>query len=144
MSFDVMIAPEFGILKKPPGRLASLKKTKKKKKELTKEEVEAKMKAAEERRKRKEAKMIARLSTSAKELKVHKIANDQERTIQEQTEVKISQTLDKAAANREAHFRAMKEKMEQKKRHAEKVRLAKLERLAENKPAEEEAEASAV
>ncbi|XP_072015385.1 uncharacterized protein [Amphiura filiformis] len=147
MSFEVMIAPEFGILKKPPARLASLKKKKKKSKELTKEELEAKMQAAEERRKRKEAKMIAKLNTSAKELKAHQVANVNERTQQEQVKVKVEKTLDKVAANREAHFKALKEKMEQKKKHAEKVRLAKLERLADSITADvqqEEEQASAV
>merc|ERR550519_160661 len=145
MSFEVMIAPEFGILKKPPARLASLKKKKKKTKELTKEELEAKMQAAEERRKRKEAKMIAKLNTSAKELKAHQVANTNERTQQEQVKEKVEKTLDKAAANREAHFKALKEKMEQKEKHAEKVRLAKLERLADTITAEaEEEQASAV
>ena len=50
IKFEVMIAPEFGVLKKPPTRLKKLKKIKKQK-ELTHEELEAKMKAAEERRK---------------------------------------------------------------------------------------------
>ena len=143
MSFEVMIAPEFGILNKPPARLASLKSKKKKKKTLTKEELEAKMEAAEERRKRKEAKMIAKLNTSAKELQAHKVANTVEKELQVQAEEKMTKTLDKAAANREAHFKALKEKLEQKKKHAEKVRQAKLARLAEDKPAEEE-QASAV
>jgi len=143
MSFEVMIAPEFGILNKPPARLTSLKKIKRKKKTLTKEELEAKMVAAEERRKRKEAKMIAKLNTSAKELAVHKVATIVEKEQKDLAEEKLTKTLDKAAANREAHFKALKEKMEQKKKHAERVRLAKLERLAENKPAEED-EASAV
>ncbi len=50
MAFDVMIAPEFGILQKPPARLAKLKKRKSKKRTLTREELEAKLKSAEERR----------------------------------------------------------------------------------------------
>ena len=50
-SFDVMIAIDFDELKKPPPRLAKLKKKKKKSKTLTKEEVDAKLARAEERRK---------------------------------------------------------------------------------------------
>lgn len=139
IKFEVMIAPEFGVLKKPPTRLKKLKKIKKQK-ELTHEELEAKMKAAEERRKRKEAKMIAKLNTSAKELQHHKVANTQDTEVKEQAKEKVAKTLDKAAENRQAHLNALREKLEEKKRRAEKVRLVRLERLAEGHPTQEDDE----
>lgn len=141
MAFEVMIAPEFGVLKRPPPRLAKLKKRKKKQSELTKEEVEEKLKAAEARRKRKEAKMIARLNTSAKERQVQAAMDSFVESQRTQTKSKMTQELDAAAQRREQHFRQLQQKLEEKKKHAEKVRQAKQERLSQT-PAPPEVEES--
>lgn len=138
MSFEVMIAPEFGVLKRPPPRLAKLKKRKKKQRELTKEEVEAKLKAAEERRKKKEAKMIERLNTSAKERQVQQALDSFVESQREQTMSKVEQDLDAAAQRREEKLRLQREKLEKKKAHAARVRLAKLERMAQTPQPDEE------
>ncbi|XP_041484108.1 stathmin domain-containing protein 1-like [Lytechinus variegatus] len=130
-SFDVMIAIDFDELKKPPPRLAKLKKKKKKSKKLTKEEVDAKLKAAEERREAKRSKLRAKLDTMKKEAEVHQNSEAQEEAQKKQVAEKVNESLDQAAKNREAKFKAMREKLEQKKRHAEKVRQAKLARMAE-------------
>jgi len=140
-SFDVMIAIDFDELKKPPPRLAKLKKLKKKKtKKLTKEQVDAKLKAAEERRAAKHSKLREKLSTMKKEAQVHHVSEAQEEAQKKQVAEKVTESLDQAAKNREAHFKAMKEKLEQKKRHAEKVRQAKLARMAEKAQNGEEGE----
>eukprot|EP00057_Strongylocentrotus_purpuratus_P035553 XP_799977.1 PREDICTED: myb-like protein X [Strongylocentrotus purpuratus] len=140
-SFEVMIAIDFDELKKPPPRLAKLKKKKKKSKKLTKEEVDAKLKAAEERREAKRSKLRAKLDTMKKETQVHQVSEAQEEAQKKLVAEKVNESLDQAAKNREAHFKAMKEKLEQKKLHAEKVRQAKLARMAEKAQSGEGGEA---
>lgn len=137
-SFDVMIAIDFDELKKPPPRLAKLKRKKKKKSVMTKEEVDAKLAAAEERRKAKQSRLRAKLDTHKKEAHVHHVVEEVEEKQKKQVEEKMKESLDQAAKNREAHFRAMKEKLEKKKQHAEKVRQAKLARMAEQEAQGEE------
>jgi len=142
-SFDVMIAIDFDELKKPPPRLSKLKKKKRKSKTMTKEEVDAKMARAEERRKAGHSKIRAKLDTMKKEAAVHQVAEQVEETQKKQTEEKINEVLDQAAKNREAHFKAMKERLDEKKKHAEKVRQARLARMAEKAAAEERGEGDA-
>ncbi|XP_071807114.1 uncharacterized protein [Asterias amurensis] len=137
MAFDVMIAPEFGILQKPPPRLAKLKKRKSKKRTLTREELEAKLKSAEERRKRKEAEKIEKLNTAAKEKQVQECLDASEAAQKKEVSVKSASDMDRVAENKEARLKAMKEKLEKKKQHAERVRLARLARQAEGGPSQE-------
>ncbi|XP_068090749.1 stathmin domain-containing protein 1 [Hyperolius riggenbachi] len=60
-AYDVMMETPGKPLKRPPAKLEKLKTKKKKNKNLTKEDIEAKMKAAEERRKTKEEELKKRL-----------------------------------------------------------------------------------
>ncbi|XP_038057638.1 stathmin domain-containing protein 1-like [Patiria miniata] len=152
LAFDVMIAPEFGILKKPPARLAKLKKKKTKKRALTKEELEAKLKSAEERRKRKEAQKLEKLNTAAKEKQVHQSLDASEEAQKKEVAIRTTTDMEKKNENKEARLQAFREKQEKRKAHAEKVRLARLARQAEGAPTQDtdassgvpEGEASAV
>ncbi|XP_078544091.1 stathmin domain-containing protein 1 [Lissotriton helveticus] len=62
-AFDVMVEGNRKPLKRPPAKLEKLKTKKKKKKELTKEDIDRKIRAAEERRKTKEEELKKRLRT---------------------------------------------------------------------------------
>ncbi|XP_022089114.1 uncharacterized protein LOC110978426 [Acanthaster planci] len=137
MAFDVMIAPDFGMLKKPPARLAKLKKKKTKKRTLTKEELEAKLKKAEERRRLKEAQKIEKLNTTAKEKHVHESLDASEEAQKREVAIKNASDMERVAENKEARLQAMKEKQEKRKAHAEKVRLARLARQAAGAPTQE-------
>lgn len=90
---------------------------------------------------RKEAKMIAKLNTSAKERQVQAQLDISVESQREQTKSKMTQDLDAAAQRREDHFRNLKKKLEDKKKHAEKVRQAKQERLAQTPAPPEEVDA---
>lgn len=137
MAFDVMIAPEFGMLKKPPARLAKLKKKKTKKRTLTKEELEAKLKKAEERRRLKEAEKLEKLNTTAKEKQVHQSLDASEEAQKREVAIKSATDMERVTENKEARRQALKEKQEKRKAHAEKVRLARLARRAEGAPTQE-------
>ncbi|XP_075684529.1 stathmin domain-containing protein 1 isoform X2 [Rhinoderma darwinii] len=60
-AYDVVMDTPGKSLRRPPAKLEKLKTIKKKNKSLTKEDIEAKMKAAEERRKAKEEELKKRL-----------------------------------------------------------------------------------
>ncbi|XP_072267750.1 stathmin domain-containing protein 1 [Pyxicephalus adspersus] len=60
-AYDVMMETPGKALRRPPAKLEKLKTKKKKNKSLTKEDIEAKIKAAEERRKTKEEELKKRL-----------------------------------------------------------------------------------
>lgn len=137
ITFDVMIAPDFGLLKKPPPRLAKLKKRKTKKKTLTREELEAKLKSAEERRRRKEAEKLEKLNTAAKEKQAHESIDASEEAQKKELVDKNAQIMGKVIENKEARLQAMREKQEKRRAHAEKVRLARLARLAEGAPTQD-------
>jgi len=137
MAFDVMIAPEFGMLKKPPARLAKLKKRKTKKKTLTKEELEAKLRAAEERRRKREAEKIEKLDTVGKEKQVQESLDATEEAQKKEVAVRSANDMTRVSGNREAHLMALREKQEKRKAHAEKVRQARLARLAAGAPTQD-------
>lgn len=85
--------------------------------------------------------MIARLNTSAKERQVQAAMDSFVESQRTQTKSKMTQELDAAAQRREQHFRQLQQKLEEKKKHAEKVRQAKQERLSQT-PAPPEVEES--
>ncbi|XP_002731635.1 uncharacterized protein LOC100373799 [Saccoglossus kowalevskii] len=133
VAFEVMLSGDEGLapIRRAPPRLARLKKRHKKKKHLTKEQLEEKLKAAEERRKAKEQEMKEKLQAQLnKDKQVHDALATFEKS-QKAAEEAIIDKVDRAAEKREAQALALKEKMQKKKEHAERVRQLKLQRQAE-------------
>jgi len=139
MSFEVMIAPEFGMLKKPPPRLAKLKKRKTKKRAMTREELEAKLKLAEDRRRRKEAEKLEKLNTVVKEKQVQETQEATEEAQKKTVAVRNASDMERVTENKEARLKAVREKQEKRKARAEQVRLARLARQAQGAPTQESA-----
>jgi len=141
LAFEVMISPEGQLAplekRRPPPRLAKLKKKHKKKKQLTKEQLEAKMQAAEERRKAKEQEMKEKLQAQINRDKqmeaLDAFAESQKRVAEQSTE-----KVDRAAEKREAKLKALQEKAQKRKEHAERVRQMKLQRQAEAEKLDQE------
>ncbi|XP_070555161.1 uncharacterized protein [Ptychodera flava] len=138
LAFEVLLSPEGSLeQKRPPPRLAKLKKRSKKKKQLTKEQLEAKLIAAEERRKAKEQEMKEKLAAQIsreKQIEALDAFAESQKRVAEQSHEKV----DRATINREAKMKALQEKAQKRKEHAERVRQLKLQRQAEAAKLEQE------
>ena len=86
---------------------------------------------------RKEAEKIEKLNTAAKEKQVQESLDASEAAQKKEVSVKSASDMDRVAENKEARLNALKEKLEKKKQHAERVRLVRLARQAEGGPSQE-------
>jgi len=138
LAFEVMLSSDGQLdQRRPPPRLAKLKKKHKKKKQLTKEQLEAKLIAAEERRKAKEQELKEKLAAQIsrdKQMEALDAFAESQKKVAEQSNEKV----DRATLNREAKMRALQEKAQKRKEHAERVRQMKLQRQAEIEKSEQE------
>ncbi|RDD41326.1 Stathmin-1-A [Trichoplax sp. H2] len=131
MAFDIILAPETNNKKRRPNQLPILEKRKLKRKETTKQELEAKQKAAMQRRKHHEEQLIAKATAyKEREKKVQdalqKFAEKQTKDTQE----KLGR-LEQSAENRKTQLESLRKSFREKDQRAKKIRRAKQQLMSD-------------
>ncbi|XP_010294030.1 PREDICTED: stathmin-2 isoform X1 [Phaethon lepturus] len=118
----------FELILKPPSPVSEAPRTlaSPKKKELSLEEIQKKLEAAEERRKSQEAQVLKHLAEKREhEREVLQKALEENNNFSKMAEEKLILKMEQIKENREANLAALIERLQEKERHAAEVRRNK-------------------
>nr|XP_009483893.1 PREDICTED: stathmin-2 isoform X1 [Pelecanus crispus] len=118
----------FELILKPPSPISEAPRTlaSPKKKELSLEEIQKKLEAAEERRKSQEAQVLKHLAEKREhEREVLQKALEENNNFSKMAEEKLILKMEQIKENREANLAALIERLQEKERHAAEVRRNK-------------------
>ncbi|XP_010141201.1 PREDICTED: stathmin-2 isoform X1 [Buceros rhinoceros silvestris] len=118
----------FELILKPPSPVSEAPRTlaSPKKKELSLEEIQKKLEAAEERRKSQEAQVLKHLAEKREhEREVLQKALEENNNFSKMAEEKLILKMEQIKENREANIAALIERLQEKERHAAEVRRNK-------------------
>ncbi|XP_063780011.1 stathmin-2 [Pseudophryne corroboree] len=118
----------FELILKPPSPVSEAPRTlaSPKKKDLSLEEIQAKLEAAEERRKSQEAQILKQLAEKREhEREVLQKALEENNNFSKMAEEKLILKMEQIKENREAYLASLLERLQEKERHAEEVRRNK-------------------
>ncbi|CAJ0919395.1 unnamed protein product [Ranitomeya imitator] len=118
----------FELILKPPSPVSEAPRTlaSPKKKDLSLEEIQAKLEAAEERRKTQEAQILMQLAEKREhEREVLQKALEENNNFSRMAEEKLIFKMEQIKENREAYLASLMERLQEKERHAAEVRRNK-------------------
>ncbi|KAM4028311.1 stathmin-2 [Anomaloglossus baeobatrachus] len=118
----------FELILKPPSPVSEAPRTlaSPKKKDLSLEEIQAKLEAAEERRKTQEAQILKQLAEKREhEREVLQKALEENNNFSRMAEEKLIFKMEQIKENREAYLASLLERLQEKERHAAEVRRNK-------------------
>ncbi|XP_075069793.1 stathmin-2 [Mixophyes fleayi] len=118
----------FELILKPPSPVSEAPRTlaSPKKKDLSLEEIQAKLEAAEERRKIQEAQILKQLAEKREhEREVLQKALEENNNFSKMAEEKLIYKMEQIKENREAYLASLLERLQEKERHAAEVRRNK-------------------
>ncbi|XP_056378185.1 stathmin-2 [Hyla sarda] len=118
----------FELILKPPSPVSEAPRTlaSPKKKDLSLEEIQAKLEAAEERRKIQEAQILKQLAEKREhEREVLQKALEENNNFSRMAEEKLIYKMEQIKENREAYLASLMERLQEKERHAAEVRRNK-------------------
>lgn len=118
----------FELILKPPSPVSEAPRTvaSPKKKELSLEEIQKKLEAAEERRKVQEAQILKQLAEKREhEREVIQKAVEENNNFSKMAEEKLILKMEQIKENRQAYLASLMERLQEKERHAEVVRRNK-------------------
>ncbi|KAG8441911.1 hypothetical protein GDO86_010912 [Hymenochirus boettgeri] len=115
----------FELILKPPSPVSEAPRTlaSPRKKDVSLEEIQAKLEAAEERRKVQEAQILKQLAEKREhEREVLQKALEENNNFSKMAEEKLILKMEQIKENREAYLASLMERLQEKERHAEEVR----------------------
>jgi len=117
-------------VRRPPRRLQKLQHSSKRRKgDLTLDQLQKKLEAAEKRKKDYEQRILDKISVDTRRPADRREQQTEEQA--KQVEQKVDQKVDKAMKNREAHLRSLREKLRARDEHRNKVQEKKQQLKAE-------------
>lgn len=123
-AFEISFDGDGDGTRKPPRRLQKLQHSSKRRKgDLTLDQLQRKLEAAEKRKKEYEQRILEKISVDTK-----RPADKRDKNVEEQAKVveqKVEEKVDKAMKNREAHLRNLREKLRARDEHRSKVQEKK-------------------
>eukprot|EP01147_Barroeca_monosierra_P005970 gene5970-7330_t len=110
-------------IRRPPRRLQKLQGARRRKGELTLEQLQRKLEAAERRKKEYEERILEKIVVDTRRPADKRDEQTEEKS--KEIEGKVEKKVDRAVENREAHLRSLREKLRARDEHSRRVREKK-------------------